>query len=264
MSRVELPHVDVMCLTACNLKCVGCTNMMGAIPMEVWHPDDVMRDVHNAARVMHAHVACLLGGEPTAHPHLLELMRGVAASGLADRVQVLTNGMRLHRMTDEFWAELDWLKVSIYPGQTQPENVALAQDMQRRHGFQLDFYDVAADPFRAVLTDRPHEGDGAQRTYDGCWYRTFTRKIERGFFYRCCTSPQISQTILGLDPAADGVALEDLTVDGLREFLGRREHMASCTRCYGNTGPRLGEWSEQRDKQRWLAESAVPLPMARG
>lgn len=257
-SRVELPHVDVMCLTACNLKCVGCTNFMGAIPMEVWPPEEVMADVERAARVMHAHVACLLGGEPTAHPHLLELMRGVAASGLADRVQVLTNGMRLHRMSGEFWAELDWLKISIYPGRTQPENIQLAQRMQREHGFQLEFYDVAQDPFRAVLTDRPHPPGGAQATYDNCWYRTYTRKIERGYFYRCCTSPQISQTILGLAPDVDGIRLDGLTVDALREFLGRREHMQSCTRCYGNLGPRLDGWSEERDRAQWLAASAVP------
>lgn len=185
--RVPIPHIDVMVCTACQLRCVACTNFMGAVPMEIWPAREIMRDVDHAARVMHAKVACLLGGEPTSHPKLLELMRHTAQSGLADRVQVLTNGMRLHRMRPEFWAELDWLKISIYPGKTPPENIDMAKRMQREHGFQLDFYDVQGDPFRAVLTDRPHEGDGAQRVYEGCWYRTYTRKLEQGYLYRCCT-----------------------------------------------------------------------------
>lgn len=262
MTKVQLPHVDLMVCTACNLKCVGCTNGMGIVPQEIWPLEDVLRDAEDAARVMHAEVVCLLGGEPTAHPHLVEIMRGVKRLGLGDRVQVLSNGMRLHRMKPEFWAELDWLKVSVYPGKTQPENVELAKRMSAEHGFELSFYDVASDPFRAVHTDRPHPPGGAQATYDGCWYKTFTRKIERGHFYRCCTSPSISQTILGLPPDADGIALDGLTPEALEEFLRRPDHMESCTRCYGNLGPRLPEWSEERDRGKWLDESMVPLPIA--
>jgi organic radical activating enzyme len=256
--KVELPHLDVMCLTACNLKCVGCTNLMGAVAMEIWAAAEIEHDVAAAAEVMHAEVACLLGGEPTAHPDLVRLMRFTAGSGLAERVQVLTNGMRLHRMSDEFWTELDWLKISIYPGRTPPENVDLATTRQREHGFELTFYDVASDPFRAVLTDRERSPQSTQAVYDGCWYRTFTRKLERGYFYRCCTSPSISQTILGLGPDADGITLDGLTPEALTAFLDRREPARSCARCHGHLGPRLPEWSEERGREAWLHASTVP------
>ena len=263
-ARVQLPHIDLMVCTACQLRCVGCTNFMGVLPMEVWPADEVKADIDAAARVLHAKVGCLLGGEPTSHPKLIELMRHTAASGVCDRVQVLTNGMRLHRMRDEFWTELDWLKISIYPGKTPPANIDLAKQRQAEHGFQLEFYDVEGDPFRAVLTDRPHEGNGAQRTYNRCWYRTYTRKVERGYFYRCCTSPSISQTVLGLPPDADGIALDGLTPEQLQQFLDQPEHMQSCTRCYGNLGPRIPQWSEVRNQDEWMKASIVPLPMAGG
>lgn len=233
---------------------------MGFLPMEIWPVEDIKRDITLAAKVMYTHVGCLLGGEPTSHPKLVELMRFTAESGLCERVQVLTNGMRLHRMKEDFWRELDWLKVSVYPGKTQPENIDLAHRMQAKHGFQLEFYDVAADPFRAVLTDRERSPQSAQQTYEGCWYRTYTRKIEQGYFYRCCTSPSISR-MLGNPPDVDAVKLDGLTPEALTEFLARPDYMQSCTRCYGNLGPRLEQWSEQRDKDRWLEESMVALPM---
>lgn len=259
---LEIPHVDLMVCTACQLRCVGCTNGMGVVPMEVWPFEDVLRDAERAAEVMHAGVVCLLGGEPTSHPQLVQIMRAVTRLGLGDRVQVLTNGMRLHRMRGEFWQELDWLKVSVYPGKTQPANVELAKSMQAEHGFQLDFYDVADDPFRAVLTDRKRTAEESQAVYAGCWYRTYTRKIERGHFYRCCTSPSISQAILGLAPDVDGIKLEGLTGKALREFLSRPEPMRSCERCYGNLGPRLEEWAEERaGLDEWIAASTVALPM---
>ncbi len=258
MNRVELPHVDVMVCTACQLRCVGCTNFMGALPMEIWPFEAIVRDVDDAAKVMHAKVACLLGGEPTSHPRLVDIMRHTAASGLAERVQVLTNGMRLHRMPDEFWVELDWLKVSIYPGKTPADNVELAKREAAERGFKLEFYDVESDPFRAVLTDDPHTPEEAQKTYEGCWYKTFTRKIEQGYFYRCCTSPSISRTVLGLDADVDGIALDGLTPEALQAFLDRPDHMQSCTRCHGNLGPRLSTWTEERDKVEWMRQSAKP------
>jgi hypothetical protein len=256
--RLQLPHVDVMVGDACQLRCIACTNLVGALPQTLERIEDIIRDVELAAEVMHAGCVCLLGGEPTSHPKLVEIMRETARSGLADRVQVLTNGMRLHRMRQEFWDELQWLKISIYPGRTPPENIAFAKAKQRDHGFQLDFYDVAADPFRAVMTAEPRTPDSAQRVYDGCWYRTFTRKIERGYFYRCCTSPSISQTILGLGPDADGIALDGLTPSSLQQFLDRPQPANACTRCHGHLGPRLEQWSEVRGRKAWLRASTVP------
>lgn len=255
--KVELPHVDIMALTACQLRCVGCTNAMGLVKMEVWPLDQITRDIDAAAEVLHANVACILGGEPLSHPKLLDIMRYAKASPLSDRVQVLTNGMRLHMMKDEFWEELDWLKISIYPGKTQPENVQLARTKAAELGFYLDFYDVAADPFRAVHRDHTASPEVAQKTYEGCWYKTYTRKIEQGYFWRCCTSPSISKEILGLPPETDGIALEGLTPDALRAFLAQPEHMQACTKCYGNTGPRMDGWSEEREKSRWLEASAA-------
>jgi hypothetical protein len=245
-----------------SLRGVHLINGMGIVPMEVWPAEDVLNDVRHAAALMHAGVVCLLGGEPTSHPKLVEIMRGVRDLDLGDRIQVLTNGMRLHRMKPEFWAEVDELKISIYPGKTQPENVELAKAMQAEHGFHLDFYDVADDPFRAVLTDRERTPEEAQQVYDGCWYRTYTRKIERGHLWRCCTSPSISQTILGLAPDVDGIRLEGLGEKALREFLSRPEPARSCSRCYGNLGPRIEQWSEERrGHDEWVAASTVPLPM---
>lgn len=260
MDKVQLPHVDLMVCTACQLKCVGCTNFMGAIPQEIWSVDQVLTDARAAAKVMHAECVCILGGEPTSHPKLLQIMRAVKELGLGDRVQILTNGMRLHKMTGEWWRELDWLKISVYPGKTPQTNIDLAKTWQKSLGFQLDFYEIAGDPFRAVLTDRARSPEDAQRTYQGCWYRTFTRKIEQGYFYRCCTSPQIAQTVLGRPRGTDGIALEGLTPDALSEFLDRPTYMESCTRCYGNLGPRLHQWSEVRgDRDAWMRASTVPL-----
>lgn len=257
--RVELPFVDVMVGTACDLRCVGCSNGMGlpGMHLQVFPFERVAADITAAARVMHAEIACLLGGEPLIHKRIVDLMRHTRESGLCDRVRVLTNGIRLHRMGDDFWAELQDLKISIYPGKTPPEALELASARQRAHGFDLSVYDVAADPFRAVHTREPRSPESAQQTYDGCWYKTFTRKIEQGHFYRCCTSPSISQTLMALPPDADGIPLDGLTPAALQTFLDRLTYMNACTRCHGNMGPRLGAWAEERDREKWLGRSAV-------
>lgn len=257
MTLVQLPHVDVLVGDACSLKCLGCTNFSAVLPQTFDPLENLVRDMERAAEVMHAKTVCLLGGEPTAHPKIVELMREATRIGLGDKVQVLTNGMLLHRMKLEFWAELDELKISIYPGKTPTENIDLAKHHKREHGFDLEFYDVASDPFRAVLTERTRSPESAQATYDACWYKTFTRKIEKGYFWRCCTSPSISQLVLGLRPDADGIALDTLTPEALGEFLAQPTPASSCSRCHGNMGPRM-QWSEVRgDPAKWLQDSAI-------
>jgi hypothetical protein len=255
---IELPLLDLMVCTACELRCCGCTNGMGMLHrLEVFPADEIERDITLAAEVMHAEIAVLLGGEPLGHPELVRLIRFTKASGIADRVRVLTNGIRLHKMPAEFWAEIEDLKVSIYPGKTPLGNIRLAHEMQQEHGFLLSFYDVAGDPFRAVHTPVARNDESAQQTWDGCWYRSNTRKIERGHFWRCCTSASISQTLLGLPPEHDGLPLEGMTTESLAAFLDRPVFMESCRRCHGNFGPWLEQWSEERDKSKWLTVSAA-------
>jgi GTP 3',8-cyclase len=257
IDRVLMPLLDVMVATACELRCVACTNGIGMLPrLHVFAPEHVEADVAAAAEVIHADVAVLLGGEPLGHRDLVRLMRFTRESGLADRVRVLTNGIRLHRMSEEFWLELEDLRVSIYPGKTPAANVELARKKQACHGFELSFYDVASDPFRAVHTAEERSPESARHVWEGCWYRHNTRKIEQGYFWRCCTSPSISKTLLDLQPSIDGIALAGLTPETLEEFLARDDPMRSCFRCFGNTGPAV-EWSEERDRERWLAASAA-------
>ena len=249
-----MPLVDVMVGTACELKCVACTNGVGLLPQVHFPLEQITTDVEAAASVLHADVAVVLGGEPLTHRALLPIMRMVTASGIADRVRVLTNGIRLHRMPDEFWGELEDLRVSIYPGKTPRENVTLARERAYRHGFDLSFYDVASDPFRAVHTRDLRSDESAQATWHECWYRSNTRKIEAGYFWRCCTSAHLSQAVLGLAPDVDGLSLSGITEESLMEFLARDTFMQSCRRCHGNMGPQI-VWSEERNRDAWLEAS---------
>lgn len=255
--RVLLPHLDLVVGQACELRCVGCTNGMGMLEHLPMFPlADLVRDIRDATRAMVARKVCILGGEALLHRRLVAIMLAVRELGLGDVVQVLTNGLALHRMGEEFWTNLDWLKISVYPGRTPEANIALARERSAEHGFALDFYDVAADPFRAVHTREAKNQEAAQAAYDRCWYRQYTRKIEAGYFWRCCTSPSISRVILGQDPKVDGLALNGLTSEALVAFLDQPQAMSACTRCHGHAGPRLSGWSEERDRTRWLAASA--------
>lgn len=254
--RVHMPLLDIMVGQACELRCVACTNGMGMLDhLPIYKYDAVCADIDQAARLIETDVLVLLGGEPLLHKRIVDILRHAKAAGIAGRVRVLTNGIRLHKMTDDFWAELEDLKISIYPARTPAENVDLARERQKAHGFELSFYDVAADPFRAVLTPDVKSPMDAQATYARCWYRHNTRKVEQGYLWRCCTSPSISKHVLGLGPEEDGLLLETATAGSVADFLDRPWHANACTRCHGNMGPRLAEWTEIRDRTDWMEAS---------
>jgi molybdenum cofactor biosynthesis enzyme MoaA len=55
----------------------------------------------------------LLGGEPLLHSGLLDVINAVVEAGISDKVCVVTNGVLLPRMKDEFWGAVDevWIQL---------------------------------------------------------------------------------------------------------------------------------------------------------
>ena len=92
------PMVHILTGPACNLRCAYC-NVEGGTDGRL-HPRAVIeRLIDDAARrILPAEVGCptvdLIGGEPTLHPELCELVRYARAAGFP-KVYICTNGLRL-------------------------------------------------------------------------------------------------------------------------------------------------------------------------
>ena len=265
---LTIPHLETNCTAACQNRCISCNHF---VPMDVPNvkasmarPEQMERDLRLLGRVLHADAYGMLGGEPTLHPQLVDLLNVARASQIADRVEVWTNGQRLRQMGDDFWTAFDVLVVSAYPGKLADDDLAWIAAKSAEAGVRLEVKDERRYPnFTQLLEAAPTGPLATQSKYRACWFKGYSRVVDDGFFFRCCTSPYIPRLLQGRPFGADGLAVDEgLTEAKVAAFLGQPYAMESCKICAGRNTPSAVPvaWREIDDPAEWLAASSGRRP----
>lgn len=114
--RLELSLVD-----HCNLNCKGCTHYCPIAPEHFMLLDELDRNLGRLAKVDNSMFKSiyLLGGEPLLHPGIAQACRIARRHFPGAELKLLTNGMKVCRMPDDFWQacrETDTvISVTVYP-----------------------------------------------------------------------------------------------------------------------------------------------------
>ena len=217
-------------------------------------PSQVAKDLAALSKVARSRAYALLGGEPTLHPSIVEILRIAKSSKISDCIEVWTNGQTIEKMTAGFWFMLDKLVVSIYPGKSVDMEYIDAKCTE--YGVKLEIKDYRLDRFSVPLSKQHATPEQAAVRYSRCWYKTYTHVVDDGYFYRCCTSPFIPELILDRPKTADGLPLAGITGKRLAEFLYQRETPLSCYRCGGHGSPKI-EWREISERDAWMEASSI-------
>jgi hypothetical protein len=197
---------------------------------------------------------------------VLDFVSAVRASGVADTIQICTNGSLLHRTSEELFQAIDMLSVSWYPdSRCDEEKIRRAERLCKAHGTAIKVRRISS--FRRMQVDRPIEdGNLVHEIYGACkiahaWYcQTFAD----GRFY-LCSRPIFTDAYLARqgEPTAgltqvDGVPLHE--PDLLRRlvaYLSADAPLAACSYCLGTVGRSI-EWRQMSTDERRIAQ-----PLAR-
>lgn len=243
---IDLGHLDVNVASGCNFGCVSCSHAAPANAHEFMSPEVLARDLSNLKTVVHFQRIQMVGGEPTLHKELPEMMRVARASGIANEVMVITNGSLLKRMPDEFWQELDTLQLSIYPN-LAPDIPEFAE--QKCAEFGKPFYSTRYTEFHRQFRDNPN--DGAH--FKDCHWKSDCYSCHNGRFHLCPQSIFFPKNFMGLEEGVDGLSLEGITDESFAAFLERKEPLNACRICMANEmKPR--PWAEAK-RSEWLERS---------
>ena len=241
-------HGESNITLTCQNRCVGCNHF---IPMqEPWfvEPEQVENDLNTAADIVHFEVYNLVGGEPTLHPQLVELLQIVGASGISDTLEITTNGQGYQKWSDDIYKLIDELIVTPYKLTGQDLEVIAGKCHQ--FATKLQIHPVI---FTECAYKEQSPADVAAGRYRACWYNINRHVIDGGYFYRCCTAPFIPSVLMGMAKETDGIALDGLTEQRLNEYLYQRETPAACYVCASNMGNVI-PWRETT-RENWLNES---------
>lgn len=243
---IQLGHCDIGICEHCTHRCVSCSHLSPL--MSKWNmPLDMLeRDMMALKPFVEFHTVQLVGGEPTLHPEIVEALRIAKRVRLGRTVSVITNGFLLDRMKEEFWQELEYLQISIYPGKEC--HVELAVEKSRQYGFGVG--ERKFDEFYKQF--KPVPDDGAE-SFRLCHWRKDCFTIHRGHFHLCPQSTFFPKTLLALPESIDGLPLEGVTEEKLTAFMERTTPFEACRICCANE-IQSAPWAEAK-RDVWMKES---------
>jgi GTP 3',8-cyclase len=257
---ITIEHVETNLTVACQNRCIACNHLVAIqshdFKSTMAAPAVFARDLANLGRIARVAVWAAIGGEPLLHPDLVEFLRIAKASSAVGKVEIRTNGQALLEAPRAVWALTDRLIVTPYPGKLEPGTLEAIADRCRLLGLELEIH--KADFMR--LLEPAVSAEKAARKYRACWFRTFCRVLDRGFFYRCCTAPFIPKLVLGLPEGTDGLRIDEATSEAdLAAYLEEDATPASCAVCcgMGTESTRPLAWREISDPGAWLEASGM-------
>jgi organic radical activating enzyme len=240
--RIINGRCEINVVEHCNLSCRACSHLSPVLPKAYTDPDVIARDLKSLARSYHVRMLRLLGGEPLLHPDLLRVIGAARHSGIGDSIVVVTNGLLLPRMTDEFWASVDAVEVSLYPGRTLSDDARQrCEDRARRHNvaIRFRFCPEFQESYSEVGT---RDDDLVNRIFRTCnvAHRWRCHNVIDGWFFRCPQAHYIPRVLHenSSDAYVDGIQIEDDPAFSrkLLSYLESPEPPRACSNCLGTAG----------------------------
>lgn len=238
---IELSQLEANVVLHCNKRCVNCSH---AAP---WHKPYYMTlevFAHDLALLMdklHAKTFLLMGGEPTLHPALPDLLWAGRMSHIADEVGVNTNGVGMGDLPESFWAALQVMRLSIYPD-ADKDVLDLPIAKAKEYGFKFHHH---------YYTEFKHQGGSFTRHH--C--QTRCPAFHEGKFYMCPQSLTFPGRFMGLPDDIDGFPLDDCTEESLRCFIEHTPEMRTCAICCGDQF--FAPWKQASSEEEWRQLSGL-------
>ena len=240
--KIRNSSCEINVVEHCNLSCKGCSHLSPVLPKHFVSPAEVLTSLSILARHYRVDTVRFVGGEPLLHPDLPGIATAVRASGVTERICVVTNGLLLARMDESFWRAVDEVEVSLYPGKS-PTVEQRSQFEGRARAHQVELSMSRVHHFRQSYTEIANT-DQAQieRVFRSCKiahdWRCHT--VANGMFFRCPQSYFLPKVLTDhfAESDVDALRIEDTDDFGKRlfDFLTSADPLASCSQCLGTAG----------------------------
>ena len=243
--KIQTKGVEFAAADHCNLRCAGCSHMSPFVRTRLPIETEVARDMGRLATVLYAEEVRILGGEPLLNPRIVAILKAARASGIAGRVALTTNGLLLHTMPNEFWANVDLVRLNLYPGARPTERlVDQARKRAKESGTLLLITERPS--FRVTMVTDPHPADPiTTMIFNTCkiahlWH---CHMLHAGWLYKCACPTSLNDFLKSMDKSgyqADGDgfdihAAKDLPRQ-LWKFLTDTKPLDACRYCLGFVG----------------------------
>ena len=182
-------NFEVNLVDHCNLNCQSC-NHFSPIAKECYlDVSEYEKDVERLEHITGGKIGTimLLGGEPLLHPDITEIIKITREVFVEAEVCVVTNGILLNKMSEEFWKSCSKYDVGIlitkYPINL---NYSIIEDIAKYHGVKLTY---TLDSLVCKTTYKlPLDIGGNENPYQSyakCYHANKCVVLKKGRLYTC-------------------------------------------------------------------------------
>lgn len=106
INTVEMYNIEVNIVDHCNLNCYGCTHFSTIAPKNFIDINSFINDLKELSSKINLQRFRILGGEPLLHPDIILFVKESRKFLKNTTICLVTNGMLLPKMSEEFWKTL--------------------------------------------------------------------------------------------------------------------------------------------------------------
>jgi organic radical activating enzyme len=247
--KILLGAMEFSLTDTCNLRCSNCTTsspfMSDAnLPSLV----SFVESLSLLSRVVRCDELRLVGGEPLLNKDICGFMRAARQSGIFQNIRVITNGLLLPRMSEEFWQLADIVRISVYPATAAVFSESKLESFRVTASRYRTTLEVIRDThfIKATSDTRIEDVSAVQRIFSDCGeaHGWSCHLLYRNRLYRCSRVHTLDRYLSGLGVEhenftdQDGLVLDDRTdlFSDLKNFLQSPEPLKACSFCFGTSG----------------------------
>lgn len=184
--------LEVNLVDHCNLKCRNCDHYSNFADKRILDINDYTRDIERLSEICAGSLEAikLVGGEPLLNPNVVEFLRVTRKHFPHSRIPLITNGLLLLNMSDEFWGALAkynvLLHVTEYP--TGVDYAAISKKVADYGVLNNNLINngLFSDK-KNFMVKFPFDLSGKQDKYSfiGCHHRICSCVLKHGRIYSC-------------------------------------------------------------------------------
>lgn len=238
-NKINISGLEINISERCNLNCKGCDHAMSMIESKIIPISELVTNLVNASRYFHSNTLRIIGGEPLLHPELAELIFEFSQIGIANSIELWTNGTLLKNVKKENWNLLDGLVISSYPKINLKLTNAYLNDLSNKFNVWINIRNC--DTFSWSMGYKKHHNKIAKILHDSCRESSTCNTIRNGKFYKCVQSAFAEDRL--------ETAVEDFKDDGIilsgslkafnkkyQEYMWSDIPINACHFCFGEYG----------------------------
>lgn len=141
--NIENLTIEYHLVDSCNLKCAGCSHYASLLDKLTYTSlDDVVKDLKLLKSKIGDNLSTLrlLGGEPLLHPQICECLTVAREIFNKSNIIIVTNGILLEKMTDEFYNTCSRSNIQIMITDYKLLNICVVIDKLRKMNIATGVY----------------------------------------------------------------------------------------------------------------------------